>query len=181
MYRNCFRCKTSWYKNQEVEGAYSYWVTYAPYSEVILYITPVRVERSREQMADEVYGYANLTDTQKEFFDIMYDDELTEEQFRPVANLYKTCKFEYPFLPYQYTQYAGHNDSLLLCGEDNQIYINGMYETPDATKVYAEDETRTVVFYTRYSGMGEHYFNMRLERMPDGSMRILEIVRRYMD
>lgn len=42
-------------------------------------------------------------------------------------------------------------------------------------------EPKQVVFYTRYSGMGEHYFNMRLERMPDGSMRILEIVRRYMD
>lgn len=168
LYRNCFRCKTSWYKNQDLEGAYSYWVTYAPYSEVILDMEPVRVERSREQMADEVYGYANLTDTQKKFFDIMYDDglldiysqyaqkaeesgsyyrvpvylddELTEEQFRPVANLYKTCKFEYLFLPYQYTQYAGHNDSLLLCGEDNQIYINGMFSYSVAIDSYEYTE-----------------------------------------
>lgn len=58
----------------------------------------------------------------------------------------------------------------------------GLYRYPAAVKVerIAEhDEGYEVVFYTDYTGYGEHYFTMQLERQAGGQLRIGSIKKRY--
>lgn len=58
----------------------------------------------------------------------------------------------------------------------------GLYTYPAEVKVENITETGEgyeVVFYTNYTGYGEHYFTMRIAKQADGRMQIVSIKKRY--